>query len=127
MNKQSVNLRVILLIALTLFSIVLLVPSFVTEPPQFWKDYLPNQRLNLGLIGDIGLLKHGIAAELGGQRLAALGIHIGDHHLGALGDEQLDGGAPDAARPARDDRDLAAQFLGHFTLQCLALSSPNPE
>ena len=86
-----------------------------------------DQRLNLGLIGDIGLLKHGIAAELGGQRLAALGIHIGDHHLGALGDEQLDGGAPDAARPARDDRDLAAQFLGHFTLQCLTLSSPNPE
>lgn len=49
MNKQSVQLRALLLVVLSVVAILLLVPSFVTDLPQFWKSYLPTQRLHLGL------------------------------------------------------------------------------
>ena len=51
------------------------------------------------------------APTVGGQRLAELVLHVGDHDRGALGDEPLDDAAADARRAAGDDRDLACQFL----------------
>src|SRR5262249_41148412 len=35
--------------SLTLVAIVYLVPTFVTDLPAFWKSYLPNQHIHLGL------------------------------------------------------------------------------
>ena len=47
-------------------------------------------RLHLVGVGDVGLLERGRVAELGGQRLAALGVDVGDDDPRAFGDEALD-------------------------------------
>jgi preprotein translocase subunit SecD len=39
----------VLILGLTALAIVYLVPTFVTDLPQFWKDYLPSHRVHLGL------------------------------------------------------------------------------
>jgi len=39
----------LLILGLTAAAIVYLAPTFVSELPQFWKDYLPTRRLALGL------------------------------------------------------------------------------
>lgn len=49
MRNQSLFYRTLLIVGLTVVAIVYLVPSFVTDLPQFWKDYLPSQRIHLGL------------------------------------------------------------------------------
>jgi preprotein translocase subunit SecD len=47
--KRSIQYRALLIAGLTLLAVVYLVPTFVTDLPQFWKDYLPTQRVHLGL------------------------------------------------------------------------------
>ncbi len=49
MKNSSLFYRVLLILGLTLVAIVYLVPTFVTDLPQFWKDYLPTQKVHLGL------------------------------------------------------------------------------
>ena len=75
-----------------------------------------DELLDLIRVGDVGLLEGGRRAELRRHLLAARGIHVGDHDLGAFLDEELDGCAADAARAARDDRDLSRQFLAHSSV-----------
>jgi preprotein translocase subunit SecD len=48
-KNSSLIYRVLLILGLTLVAGVYILPSFVTDLPQFWKDYLPNQRVHLGL------------------------------------------------------------------------------
>src|SRR5262249_58249702 len=38
-----------LIVGLVVVALVYLVPTFVTNLPQFWKDYLPSQSFHLGL------------------------------------------------------------------------------
>jgi preprotein translocase subunit SecD len=47
--KSSLLYRTLLIVGLILIAAVYLVPTFVTDLPQFWKDYLPTQRVHLGL------------------------------------------------------------------------------
>ena len=49
MKNRTLLYRAGLIVALIVASAVYLVPTFVTDPPQFWKDYLPGQRIHLGL------------------------------------------------------------------------------
>ncbi len=49
MRNRSLLYRILLIVGLTLVAGVYLVPTFVTDLPQFWKDYLPSQRVHLGL------------------------------------------------------------------------------
>ena len=49
MKNSSLLYRVLLILVLTVLAGVYLVPSFVTDLPPFWKDYLPTQRVHLGL------------------------------------------------------------------------------
>ena len=49
MRNQSLFYRTLLILGLTASAIVYLVPTFVTDLPQFWKDYLPSHRIHLGL------------------------------------------------------------------------------
>jgi len=48
-NNQNLRARIITLALALLGSIVLLVPTFSSNLPQFWQDYLPTRRVNLGL------------------------------------------------------------------------------
>src|ERR1700676_3327524 len=50
-----------------------------------------------------------IAAELPRGRFGGAEIQVAQHHAGALGDEPLRNGEPQALRPARDDGRLAGQ------------------
>ncbi len=47
--KNSILYRVLLIVGLTAVAVVYLIPTFVTQLPGFWKDYLPTKRLALGL------------------------------------------------------------------------------
>ncbi len=47
--KNSILYRALLIVGLVIVAIVYLMPTFVTELPAFWKDYLPTRRLALGL------------------------------------------------------------------------------
>ena len=49
MNYQNLRLRIITLLVLTIGSVFVLVPTFASSLPQFWQDYLPTRRVNLGL------------------------------------------------------------------------------
>ena len=49
MKNSSLFYRILLILGLTLVAIVYLMPTLVTNLPQFWKDYLPTQRVHLGL------------------------------------------------------------------------------
>jgi preprotein translocase subunit SecD len=48
-NYQNLRLRIITLFVLTLGGVLVLVPTFSSNLPQFWQDYLPTRRINLGL------------------------------------------------------------------------------
>jgi len=48
-RNQSLLYRTLLIVGLTVVAFIYLIPSFVADLPQFWKDYLPSQRLHLGL------------------------------------------------------------------------------
>ena len=47
--KNTILYRVLLILGLTVAAVVYLIPTFVSELPGFWKDYLPTRRLALGL------------------------------------------------------------------------------
>ena len=49
MRNRTLSYRALLIVGLTLLAIVYLIPSLVSDLPQFWKDYLPTQRVHLGL------------------------------------------------------------------------------
>ena len=49
MRNRSLLYRILLIVGLIVVAIVYLVPTFVTDLPQFWKEYLPVQRIHLGL------------------------------------------------------------------------------
>ena len=49
MKNSSLLYRALLILGLTLVAVFYLVPTLVTDLPQFWKDYLPVQRVHLGL------------------------------------------------------------------------------
>ena len=49
MKNPSLLYRALLILGLILVALVYLVPTLVTDLPQFWKDYLPAQRVRLGL------------------------------------------------------------------------------
>lgn len=49
MRNQSLLYRSLLVAGLTIVAIVYLLPSFVSDLPEFWKEYLPSQRIHLGL------------------------------------------------------------------------------
>ena len=51
----------------------------------------------------------GAIAELLLHRLAEIGVEIAEHDAGPAGHEHLDDRLPDAARTARDDRDLTVE------------------
>ena len=53
------------------------------EPAELL-DREVDDRLHLVGVGDVGLLERGRRAELRGQRLAALGVDVGDDDLRAL-------------------------------------------
>jgi preprotein translocase subunit SecD len=48
-SSQNLRYRIVLLVALTLVAIAYLVPTFVAELPEFWRNYLPSKRVHLGL------------------------------------------------------------------------------
>jgi len=48
-RNQSLFYRTLLIVGLVLVAIVYLTPTYVSDLPQFWKDYLPSQRIHLGL------------------------------------------------------------------------------
>jgi preprotein translocase subunit SecD len=47
--RQSVRTRIILFTVLTLASVLYLVPTFVKPLPEWWSNYLPANKINLGL------------------------------------------------------------------------------
>jgi preprotein translocase subunit SecD len=47
--QRGVSARLVIFLALTLVAVVYLVPSFVRELPPWWSQYLPTDRINLGL------------------------------------------------------------------------------
>ena len=60
-----------------------------------------DQRLHLVGVGDVGLLERRDIAERRGERLAGVGVDVGDDDPRALLDEALDQRPPDAAAAAR--------------------------
>jgi preprotein translocase subunit SecD len=48
-KNQSLFYRILLIIGLVVVALVYLIPTFATNLPQFWKDYLPSQGFHLGL------------------------------------------------------------------------------
>jgi len=48
-RNRSLLYRILLIVALITIAIVYLVPTFVTDLPDLWKQYLPDQRIRLGL------------------------------------------------------------------------------
>jgi len=48
-TRQSILYRTLLILGLVLVALIYLVPTFVTDLPAFWKNYLPSQRIHLGL------------------------------------------------------------------------------
>jgi len=47
--KRNLLYRILLIVGLTALALIYLVPTFVTNLPEFWKAYLPTQRIHLGL------------------------------------------------------------------------------
>jgi preprotein translocase subunit SecD len=47
--QRGVTIRTMIFLALTVVAVVYLVPSFVHELPSWWGDYLPTDRIHLGL------------------------------------------------------------------------------
>ncbi len=61
----------------------------------------------------IALPENRFGAMVFGERGASAGIDVGDHHVGALGEELLDDSCTDPRRAAGDDRDFAGKFVDH--------------
>ena len=85
--------------------------------------------------GDVGLDRHVGAhepcrvAELVGEVAARALLQVGDHDLGALGDELADRRLADAGRAAGDDGDLAVELSGHEVSRsrtCMTHTAPMP-
>ncbi len=73
-----------------------------------------DQRADLALIGDVGVVRNvRVGPSSAASALPSSSSHVGDHHLGALGDEPRDDAPPEPGRTAGDDRDLAGQFVAH--------------
>ena len=49
MTYENLRLRIITLVVLIVGSVFVLIPTFASTLPQFWQDYLPVRRVNLGL------------------------------------------------------------------------------
>ena len=49
MKNRGLLYRVLLILGLTVVAVVYLVPTFVADLPQLWKDYLPSHPIHLGL------------------------------------------------------------------------------
>ncbi len=49
MRNRNLLYRILLIVALIVIAAIYLVPTFVTSLPDFWKQYLPDQRFHLGL------------------------------------------------------------------------------
>lgn len=49
MSQENLRLRIVTLAIAVIGGVLLLVPTFVSDLPQFWKDYLPTRHVNLGL------------------------------------------------------------------------------
>jgi len=47
--KNTIFYRALLIVGLAITAAIYLVPTFVTELPEFWKEYLPTRRVYLGL------------------------------------------------------------------------------
>jgi len=82
--------------------------------------------LYLVRVGDVRLLEGGRPAELCCQRVAARGIHIRDHDLGAFFYEELDRGAAETAGAAGDDRDFFQTVPAPFVRACDQISIWDP-
>ena len=76
-----------------------------------------------GSATSVALERRGVA-ERRRDFLAELGVHVGDDDLGAFGDEQLGGGAPDPARAASDDRNLARELVALASSPSLDSAAP---
>ena len=82
---------------------------------------LVDQRLDLGLIADVAVMKEGATAGRAhafiaiygqGRLFALLGVDVADQNLRALAGEQLGAGKADAAGGAGDDRAFALEPHG---------------
>ena len=78
-------------------------------------------------VGDLALL-HDVAADIAGHALvvffdprALVVLDVGGDDARALGDEEIDRGAADAAGRAGDDRDFAVQTPCHCALHALPI------
>jgi hypothetical protein len=71
-----------------------------------------HRRGHIGFRADVGA-DEDRPAQLRGQPLARLGLHVGDQDSRALGGEQARGGRPDPTRPAGDHRDLLFETTRH--------------
>src|SRR5262249_18319020 len=71
--------------------------------------------LHLVGVGDVGALERGRRRELGGERLARIGVDVGDDDAGPFLHEPLDDAATEPAPAAGDDRDLAGQLGRHHS------------
>ena len=47
--QRGVAIRLVIFLALSAVAIIYLTPSFVRELPPWWGDYLPADRIHLGL------------------------------------------------------------------------------
>ena len=78
-----------------------------------------------GLVRHVEVLEPGRRAQLGGRRRAAVGEHVGEHHLGPLLHEAPgDRGAGPPGR-AGDERDLALQSM-HAKQSATPAGGPGP-
>jgi hypothetical protein len=82
------------------------------EPTQLF-DREVHRTLDLVGVGDIRRLEGGGGAELGGHRLATLGVNVGDGDPRTLRDEPLDDGSAQPTGATGDDRDLSRELLRH--------------
>ena len=72
-------------------------------------------RVAADVVGD----EHAARAQLGRQRAAFLGQHVGDGHVGAIGQQPAHDRRADAARAAGDQRGLALEGSVHGALLVL--------
>ncbi len=69
------------------------------------------------LVGDVGADEAGRRAELAGERLAVLLVHVRQHRLAAAGDDHARGRGAEPRRAAGNHKDTATQ-LHRFPLRC---------
>lgn len=79
------------------------------------RDGSGDQRADLLEVGDIRRLEERIVAQRCRQRLAPVGLDVGDDDACALGHKPLHEAPANAGRAAGDDGDLAIKFVNHLT------------